>query len=672
MVLPAGPDTPGVLPFGRYHLLRPLGRGGMGEVFLAESRGAAGFRKRLVIKRILPELAREPRFVARFLAEGRLVVQLHHPHIVQVLDMGEVDGEIFLAMEYVDGWDLAAVLRTLEARSERMPLDLALVVLIAVAEALAYAHTAVGEDGAPLGIVHRDVSPSNVVIGRQGAVKLLDFGIAAAGRDAGRDGGGGKVAWMSPEQARGEVATAQSDLFSFGIVAHELLTGGHPFRGYSDGQTLERIMEASAVGLSKLQGAGLPPGLVGLVAALLGRDPAARPRDAAEVVRRLREVALGTRSLAGFEELSAWLEPRMGAADGPGGFDVEGLLGIGLGRAMVGGGRDRTVTRLPGGAVLAAVAAPRVEVAEAAPAPEAAGVPEPAEERRTVRRPVLIAWALAGAVAVALGVVAATGTGMTASVPGAEAADTAVLGDAGGVGGSDVQASATSEDVTATSPAVGADAVGPEARGESGAAGVADGVARPADDAVAAAGLTLTDGGDAAAEGEDGGSAVSGPAGGPESLDAGSAATAPALARLRVDVDPPGARVTVAGIGSGRAPFEVEVPVGERVLVRAEAEGREARSQTVVLEGARVLRLVLPVRARGSVSFRVLPADAAVTLDGVAVPVGPTGLVRELALDPGPHTLVATLPDGRAVSRRFDVEAGETVNLRTVVVADGQ
>lgn len=91
----------GALPFGRYHLLRPLGRGGMGEVFLGEARGAAGFRKRVVIKRILPELAREPRFVERFLAEGRLVVQLHHPHIVQVLDMGEVDGEIFLAMEYV-------------------------------------------------------------------------------------------------------------------------------------------------------------------------------------------------------------------------------------------------------------------------------------------------------------------------------------------------------------------------------------------------------------------------------------------------------------------------------------------------------------------------------------------------------------------------------------------
>ena len=170
-----------------------------------------------------------------------MVVQLHHPHIVQVLDMGEESGEIFIEMEYVDGWDLGRILDAVEADGARIPLSLALLMLLGVADALAYAHAASGEDGRPLGLVHRDISPSNVMIGRQGLVKLLDFGIAAVGRDHEVAGRGGKYAWMAPEQARGEVATPKSDLFALGMVAWEVLTGTHPFRGYSEAQTSERI-----------------------------------------------------------------------------------------------------------------------------------------------------------------------------------------------------------------------------------------------------------------------------------------------------------------------------------------------------------------------------------------------------------------------------------------------
>jgi tRNA A-37 threonylcarbamoyl transferase component Bud32 len=651
----------GALPFGRYHLLRPLGRGGMGEVFLGEARGAAGFRKRVVIKRILPELAREPRFVERFLAEGRLVVQLHHPHIVQVLDMGEEEGEIFLAMEYVDGWDLADVLRTLDARAERMPLHLALVVLVAIAEALAYAHAAAGEDGLPLGIVHRDVSPSNVVIGRQGAVKLLDFGIAAAGRDAGRDGGGGKVAWMAPEQARGEVASARSDLFSFGILAHELLTGLHPFRGYSDGQTLERVLGGERAHPEALRDADLPVGLTGLVEDLLRADPEARPRDAAEVVRRLREVALGLRSVAGFDALATWLEGRMARAAEPAGFDVEAVLGMGLGRAMVGGGRDRTLTRAPapGSRLEAGVEAGSVEQVGAGGTGGAAAAVVLREGPAPRRRVAL--WVAAAMGVVALAVV-------TAAVVSAD-------GTAAGV----IAGSPARSDGVLTEPQTPPEGVAPAARDVAPVEGPLPAVAAPerdasaslqvgvdAEGAVGVAALTVVDASGAPSEVTDGAGGMTDR--GPDVDDVGPVASSLARVRMKVEVVPDEARIVVVGVGASRSPFEADVEAGSRVVVRAEAEGYESRVQALVIDDDRTIRWKLSKVATGSVSFRVLPADASVTLDGEAVAVGPTGLVRGLSVASGPHTIVATLPDGRSVSRRFEVEAGGAVNLRTLVV----
>src|SRR5690606_3577166 len=153
---------------GRYELLRRIAKGGMGEIYLARSRGAAGFEKSCIIKTILPHLAEEEEFVTRFLDEGRTVVELVHGNIVPVFDMGDEDGEVFIAMEYIPGRDLREVVRSLDTRGEAMPVDLALFITSEVCKGLDYAHRKRGADDVNLGIVHRDVSPSNILISREG------------------------------------------------------------------------------------------------------------------------------------------------------------------------------------------------------------------------------------------------------------------------------------------------------------------------------------------------------------------------------------------------------------------------------------------------------------------------------------------------------------------------
>jgi eukaryotic-like serine/threonine-protein kinase len=165
---------------GRYELVRRIAVGGMGEIYLARMRGAAGFEKRVIIKTILPHLAEEEEFVEKFLDEGRIVVQLTHGNIVPVFDMGQQDGEYFIAMEYLPGRDLREIIKRLQVDRARMPVGLAVLVVMEVCKGLAYAHRKLDQQGAPLGLVHRDVSPSNILVSREGDVRIIDFGIARA------------------------------------------------------------------------------------------------------------------------------------------------------------------------------------------------------------------------------------------------------------------------------------------------------------------------------------------------------------------------------------------------------------------------------------------------------------------------------------------------------------
>ncbi|MCK6506621.1 serine/threonine protein kinase, partial [Myxococcota bacterium] len=278
----------GPAAFGPYLLDRRVGAGGMAEVFAARRVHAAGVEQRVVIKRILPRLAGRPEQVALFLDEARVSAALCHPNIAQVHDFGEIDGAWFLSLEQVDGPDLRGLLRVLAEEGEQLPAQLALYVVHEVLSALEHAHGA-HLDGRPLGIVHRDVCPANVVVSRQGRVKLVDFGVACSALGgASRDAVHGHIAYMSPEQVSGQPVDPRSDLFSVGVLLHELLTGRRLFRGVDAADSARRVRQRPVAAPSALS-AQAPPELDALVLRALSRAPEGRFPDAGSFRRALRE-----------------------------------------------------------------------------------------------------------------------------------------------------------------------------------------------------------------------------------------------------------------------------------------------------------------------------------------------------------------------------------------------
>ncbi len=238
------------IQFGKYELLDRIGLGGMAEVFLAKSRGAQSFEKVWVIKRILPHLASRPHFVNMFVNEANIAVSLTHGNIVQVFDLGQVEGTYYIAMEHVQGHDLGRVTRVCRKRNIPIPVEMAVFVAIQVTNALEYAHRRRDAHMVPMNIVHRDVSPQNILISEEGEVKLTDFGIARARNTLPVNDHQtlqGKYPYMSPEQARGEEVDARTDIFSLGTVLYELLTGENPFACPSMEQTLDQVASGSAV-----------------------------------------------------------------------------------------------------------------------------------------------------------------------------------------------------------------------------------------------------------------------------------------------------------------------------------------------------------------------------------------------------------------------------------------
>ncbi|MCB9591287.1 MAG: serine/threonine protein kinase [Sandaracinaceae bacterium] len=272
--------------FGPYELIRRLGSGGMAETYLAVRRGPGGFEQHVCVKRILPFYERDPGFVKDFLEEARLAAQLRHANITQVVDFGEVDGSHYLALELIDGLDLRSVLRRLAERGARLDPSLVVLLGIELATALDFAHTpSSGRDA----VVHRDVSPSNVLVSRSGGVYLTDFGIArAVGAKRVTDSGvvRGKVPYMAPEYALHRRFDARTDLFGLGVVLFEALAGQRPFDGTTDLDTLQRIESGAHAPLAALAPQAPAP-LVQAVEALIRADPGSRYQSASHLVEAL-------------------------------------------------------------------------------------------------------------------------------------------------------------------------------------------------------------------------------------------------------------------------------------------------------------------------------------------------------------------------------------------------
>jgi serine/threonine protein kinase len=278
---------------GKYELIRQIAIGGMAELYLARTIGIEGFEKLVVLKRILPQYARHAAFVEMFLHEARLAATLHHANIAQVYDIGGDDGDYFFAMEYVHGEDLDRISTVADEQGVALAMDCALTVVSGLCAGLHYAHERTGADGKPMGIVHRDVSPSNVVVSYDGAVKLVDFGVAwAASRPGVTDGGlKGKIAYMSPEQCRGKAQIdRRSDLYSVGTLLYELTTGKPPFAGDSEYQVLHQIVNDDVPPPSTIV-PGYPAQLERIVLRALARDPDQRYATALALQSDLEDFA---------------------------------------------------------------------------------------------------------------------------------------------------------------------------------------------------------------------------------------------------------------------------------------------------------------------------------------------------------------------------------------------
>src|SRR3990170_171238 len=278
--------------FGKYLLVHQLGRGGMAELFLAKQSGLKGFEKVLAIKKILPHLTQDPEFVSMFVNEGKLAALLPHQHIVQIFDLGHVEGAYYMAMEYAMGKDVRSLVGKIRERGGRLSIDHALLIVSQVASGLDYAHRKKDLNGRELNIVHRDVSPQNILVSYEGEVKLVDFGIAKAAGSGQEPQTGilkGKLAYMSPEQACGRAIDRRSDVFSLGIVLYELLTGRRLFKGDSDLSTLEQVRTAHVEPPRTLDG-DIPEALEAVALKALAREAAQRYQTASEFQAALERV----------------------------------------------------------------------------------------------------------------------------------------------------------------------------------------------------------------------------------------------------------------------------------------------------------------------------------------------------------------------------------------------
>jgi len=300
----------------RYHVVSKIAAGGMAEIFLALQKGEQGFQKPVVLKRILPALARDTAFVRMLVDEAHIASTLNHSNLVQVLDLGKSGDQYFLVLEFVDGWSLEQIRRRALAAKVKIPTPLALYIVSALCRGLAYVHTR-ERNGKPLGIIHRDVTPQNVLISQQGEVKLADFGIAKAVGKSERSATGvikGKFAYMSPEQSQARPLDARSDLFSVGTVLYLLTTGKKPFDGPTDTDVIMQVRRAKPAKPSTVV-RDMNAEIEKVINRALRADPSKRWQTAEQMADKIDAILIKLGQPSGPAPLKRWLET-LSAKDG--------------------------------------------------------------------------------------------------------------------------------------------------------------------------------------------------------------------------------------------------------------------------------------------------------------------------------------------------------------------
>ncbi|WP_409014813.1 protein kinase domain-containing protein [Archangium sp.] len=296
---------------GKYQLVSKLAQGGMAEVFLAKVAGPRGFEKTLVLKRILPHLAEDSQFVEMFFTEARVAAQLNHPHIVQIFDFGQSEGSYYLAMEFIDGPDLRTLLARATQAGLSLPPAFCAKLVSAACEALAFAHDFVEPDtGRHLELIHRDISPDNLLLSRQGALKVVDFGIAKATNQSHKTKTGlikGKLAYMPVEQLQGQHVDRRADVYALGVVLYELLTGKYPFEATTDVGIMQAVLFEPRVPAASRR-PELPQALSDILDKALAKEREQRYPDCISFQADLERFILSTGQSMGARELAQWVE----------------------------------------------------------------------------------------------------------------------------------------------------------------------------------------------------------------------------------------------------------------------------------------------------------------------------------------------------------------------------
>ncbi len=300
-------ELPSIGQIGRYQVLGKIAKGGMAEIFLARQEGPRNAWRPLVVKRVLSHLTDDADYVESFVHEAELCMRLDHPNICAVYDFGQHGSDYFIAMEYVDGVSL----RQLVDRVGPLPVEIAARVIADVASALHHAHTATDDNGKPLGLVHRDVTPENIMIGYDGRVRLLDFGIAKAETQTTKTQAGvlkGKIAHMSPEQYKGEKLDGRADLFSLGATFYEALVGKNPFERVAEAHIVAAILFEENVPDPKEEREEVPAGLSIVVRSMLAKDPEERTESGEAVAEQIETWLRGSGHRVRSADLAAVLE----------------------------------------------------------------------------------------------------------------------------------------------------------------------------------------------------------------------------------------------------------------------------------------------------------------------------------------------------------------------------
>jgi eukaryotic-like serine/threonine-protein kinase len=298
------------IPFGKYYLLERIDVGGMAEVFKAKTVGVEGFERIVALKRILPSIAEDEEFITMFIDEAKIAVQLQHANIAQIFDLGKVDDSYFIALEYVNGRDVRRIFDDLRKQGHAMPVPQVCHLIMQLCEGLDYAHNKRDAQGRDLNLVHRDVSPQNVLIGYEGEVKLIDFGIAKAAGKASKTQAGilkGKFGYMSPEQVRGLPVDRRSDIFALGIVLYEMLTGERLFVGESDFSTLEKVRNVEIIPPSSFN-SNIPEKLERIVLKALEKNVEDRYQNAIDLHDDLQMFMHSVGQFSSRKDLSAWMK----------------------------------------------------------------------------------------------------------------------------------------------------------------------------------------------------------------------------------------------------------------------------------------------------------------------------------------------------------------------------